>query len=234
MIRRNQRDSCVENPMNKPEQNIERQREIVRARKLTATVTQVLMAQCKNFVSEPVEELPLSYDGIRGDFHAGLVRASGGREPWYPRGTEMRNERQVSILSEEELALIAVDMGLKEVKPGWIGTNLVLEGIPDMSFLPPRTLLMFEGGVTLRVDGYNAPCRQAGGEIARHVGASKSGGPLGEAAKGSEVDWQSTDMALAFKDAAHMRRGLVAWVEREGVIKPGEKLMVRIWEQWIY
>ncbi|MEM7462074.1 MAG: MOSC domain-containing protein [Pseudomonadota bacterium] len=220
--------------MNKPEQNIERQREIVRARKLSATVAHVLMAQGKNFVSEPVAELPLSYDGIRGDFHAGLVRSSGGREPWYPRGTEMRNERQVSILSVEELALIADDMGLKEVKPGWIGTNLVLEGIPDMSFLPPRTLLMFDGGVTLRVDGYNAPCRIAGGEIARHVGASKSGGPLGELTTGGEVDWTSTDMALAFKDAAHMRRGLVAWVEREGVIKPGEKLMVRIWEQWIY
>ena len=146
----------------------------------------------------------------------------------------MRNERQVSILSVEELALIADDMGLKEVKPGWIGTNIVLEGIPDMSFLPPRTLLMFEGGVTLRIDGYNAPCRDAGGEIARHVGASKSGGPLGEVAVGNDIDWRSTDMALAFKDAAHMRRGLVGWVEREGVLKPGEKLMVRIWEQWIY
>ncbi|MGI9401353.1 MAG: MOSC domain-containing protein [Rhizobiaceae bacterium] len=220
--------------MNRPEKNISNEREIVRARKLNATVAQVLMAQGENFVSEPVDELPLSYDGIRGDYHAGLVRASGGREPWYKRGTEMRNERQVSILSVEELALIADDMGLKEVKPGWIGTNLVLEGIPDMSFLPPRTLLMFEGGVTLRIDGYNAPCRDAGGEIARHVGATRTGGPLGEVKSDSEVDWRSTDMALAFKDAAHMRRGLVAWVEREGAIKPGENLMVRIWEQWIY
>lgn len=220
--------------MNKPAQNIESGREIVRARKLTATVAQVFMARGKNFVSEPVEELPLTYDGIEGDFHAGQVRASGAREPWYKRGTEMRNERQVSILSVEELALISDGLGLKEVNPGWIGANIVLEGIADMSFLPPRTFLMFEGGVTLRIDGYNAPCRDAGGEIARHVGASKTGGPLGETARGDDIDWRGTDMALAFKDAAYMRRGLVGWVEREGIIKPGEKLMVRIWEQWIY
>ena len=41
-------------------------------------------------------------------------------------------------------------------------------------------------------------------------------------------------MALAFKDAAHMKRGIVAWVEKEGVIKPDEKVTARVWEQWIY
>ncbi len=117
-------------------------------------------------------------EGIAGDVHAGTTRKSGGREPWYPRGTLMRNERQVSILSAEELALIAENMGLPKVEGGWIGANLVLEGIPDLSFLPPRTLLFFEGGATLRIDGYNAPCRIAGGSIARHVGASRKGGAL--------------------------------------------------------
>ena len=54
--------------MNEPAQNIDNGREIVRARKLTATVNEVLMAKGKNFVSEPVEELPLTYDGIQGGF----------------------------------------------------------------------------------------------------------------------------------------------------------------------
>lgn len=218
--------------MNRPER-IDAEPEIIPARKLKATVSQVLKAQGKDFVSAPVEELAVTYDGIAGDFHAGLTRASGGREPWYERGTEMRNERQLSILSVEELAEIADNLGLMKVEPGWIGANLVLEGIARMSFLPPRTLLIFEGGVTLRIDGYNAPCRLAGGEIARHVGASRTGGPLGEN-KAGRVDWTKTDMALSFKDAADHKRGLVAWVEREGVIRPGEALTVRIWEQWIY
>jgi hypothetical protein len=230
--------------MNKPEPGLpelgldsSRSRQIVPARKLAGRVAQVLKAEGRDFVSAPVPSLELTMGGILGDFHAGVTRHSGGREPWYPRGTVMRNERQVSVLSAEELSVIAANLGLPRVEAGWIGGNLVVEGIPDLSFLPPRTLLFFEGGVTLRVDGYNAPCRLAGGSIARHVGARRKGGALAAAfddTPQSEVDWTATDMALAFKDAAHMKRGLVAWVEKEGVIRPGESISARIWEQWIY
>ncbi|MBL4891740.1 MAG: molybdenum cofactor sulfurase [Rhizobiaceae bacterium] len=192
-------------------------------KKLKGKVANVLAAKGADFVSQAVGKLVLNYQGVEGDFHAGLTRASGGREPWYTRGTEMRNERQISILSVEELTETAPAMGLDELKPEWIGANLVLEGIPNMSYLPPRSLLFFDGGVTLRVDGYNAPCRLAGGSIATHVGAVGDG-----------EDATRTDMALSFKDAAHMKRGLVAWVEREGVIKPGEGFTVRVWEQWLY
>jgi len=233
--------------MNKPLQGSEpqprleldtsRSREIRPARKLSGSVAEVLKAAGRDFVSRPVDTLEVTFEGIAGDFHAGIARHSGGREPWYPRGTLMRNERQVSILSTGELTLVASNLGLPRVEAGWIGGNLVLEGIPDLSFLPPRTLLFFEGGVTLRVDGYNAPCRLAGGSIARHVGASRKGGSLAAAfdeTPDSEIDWTATDMALAFKDAAHMKRGLVAWVEKEGAIRAGESVSVRIWEQWIY
>ncbi|PCI05523.1 MAG: molybdenum cofactor sulfurase [Hyphomicrobiales bacterium] len=192
-------------------------------KKLKGKVANVLAAKGTDFVSEAVDELVLNYGGIEGDFHAGLTRSSGSREPWYKRGTQMRNERQISILSVEELSEIAPAMGLDELKPEWIGANLVLEGVPNLSYLPPRSLLFFDGGVTLRVDGYNAPCRLAGGSIAIHVGAVGDG-----------EEARATDMALSFKDAAHMKRGLVAWVEREGVIKPGEDFTVRVWEQWVY
>ena len=198
-------------------------RQIKPVRKITGKVASVLAATGRDFVSSPVGELVLGYGGIEGDIHAGLTRQAGSREPWYKRGTEMRNERQLSILSVEELGQIAEGMGLAKVEAGWIGANLVLSGIPDMSFLPPRTLLFFEGGATLRVDGYNAPCRLAGGSIARHAGVTAP-----------EGDFSKTDMALAFKDAAHMKRGLVAWVEKPGTIRPGESVTARIWEQWIY
>ena len=197
--------------------------EKVPGKKIKGRVSSLLKAEGKDFVSQLVDSLTLTFEGIEGDFHAGIARKSGGREPWYRRGTEMRNERQVSILSEEELIEIAGGLNIEKLEPGWVGTNLVLEGIPNLSFLPSRTQLFFEGGVTLRVDGYNAPCRLAGGSIAKHLGLSEPNG-----------DFTKTDMALAFKDAAYMKRGVVAWGEKEGVISQGEKVSVRVWEQWIY
>lgn len=192
-------------------------------KKVKGVVTRILAANGSDFVSQTVDELVVDYEGIKGDFHAGITRKSGGREPWYQRGTQMRNERQISILSVEELEKISASMGVDKVDAGWIGANLVLQNIPNMSYLPPRTLLFFEGGVTLRIDGYNAPCRLAGGSVARHVGVDAT-----------EGDFTKTDMALNFKSASNMKRGLVAWVEVPGIIKTGETVMARIWEQWIY
>ncbi len=213
--------------MNKPESTQPIPRQVVPGKKLHGRVAATLKAAGRDFVSRPVDRLELTYAGIVGDFHAGLTRPSGSREPWYERGTEMRNERQLSILSVEELAEIAADMGLTQIEPGWIGANLVLEGMPAMTYLPPRTLLFFPSGATLRIDGANGPCRIAGGSIAEQVGAK----PV---MVDGEPDFTRTDLALAFKDAARMKRGLVAWVEREGVVRAGEEVNIRVWEQWVY
>jgi len=194
---------------------------IIPARKIQGTVSRVLKAEGNDFVSQEVDALELTYGGIKGDYHEGMTRNSSGREPWYKRGTEMKNERQLSILSETELKEIATGMKLDTVEPGWIGANLVMEGISNLSYLPSRTILMFDGGVSLRVDGYNAPCRSAGGEIARALG-------------GEAEDVKQTYIALDFVKQAYMKRGLVAWVEREGTIYAGEKFTARIWDQWIY
>ena len=204
--------------------------EITPRQKVEGVVTQTLKVTGDTkgayFVSDNVDQLELTYQGIAGDHHVGLTRQSGAREPWYKRGLEMRNERQLSVLCETELREVAQNMALDEIKPGWIGANLMLEGIPDLSLLPARTVLIFEGGVSLRVDGYNGPCRIAGGEIARFSGETPSNKEKG--------DFTATDIALAFKDAAHMKRGIVVWVEREGVIRPGEKVVGHVWPQWIY
>jgi hypothetical protein len=201
--------------------------ENVSRQKVKGVVSATLKASGRDFVCKPVEQLELTYGGIGGDYHAGLTRLSGAREPWYKRGTEMRNERQISILAKDELAQIAANMDLETIEPGWIGANLVIDGIGNLSLLPPRTVLIFEGGVSLRVDGYNAPCRIAGGSIATHVGGRNR-------ETDGIFDATATDLALAFIGAARMKRGLVAWVEREGVIRPGEKVTGHVWEQWLY
>jgi hypothetical protein len=191
--------------------------EIRPARRIKGEVSMLLAALGGDFLTEAVASLDMGYEGIGGDFHAGLTRKSGSREPWYPRGTEMRNERQLSIVAPDELAVAAAGMGIDRIEPGWIGANLVIDGIQLLSMLPPRTQLFFEGGVTLRVDGDNGPCRYAGAAIAKNF-----------------PDMDETTVALSFVKAAKRRRGVVAWVEKPGMIRQGEKVTAHIWEQWIY
>lgn len=191
--------------------------EIVPARKLAATVGGLFLAPSGHFVTRPVDALDLGFDGIAGDFHAGITRRSGGREPWYPRGTEMRNERQLSIVASDELAQIARRMEIAEVRPEWIGANLVLDGVPQLSMLPSGTLLFFAGGVTIKVDAQNGPCRVAGRSVAEHA-------RMRDHEAGS----------LLFPKAAKRLRGLVAWVEKPGRISASERVSVRVPEQWVY
>ena len=191
--------------------------EIIPARKLVAKVAALYVAPSDHFETRPVDSLRLGFDGISGDFHAGATRRSGGREPWYPRGTEMRNERQLSVVAADELAIVAERMGLAEIKPEWIGANLVIEGVPHLSMLPAGTLLFFKDGVTIKVDAQNGPCRIAGRSIAEHAGMA---------------DIEAG--ALLFPKAAKRLRGVVAWVEKPGAIKAGEEISVRVPEQWIY
>ncbi|MER9615890.1 MOSC domain-containing protein [Mesorhizobium sp. M0207] len=191
--------------------------EIVPSRKLAARVAALYLASFDRFETRAVDTLQLGFDGIDGDFHAGTTRRSGGREPWYPRDTEMRNERQLSIVAADELAIVAERMGIAEIKPEWIGANLLIDGLPRLSMLPSGTLLFFKGGATVKVDAQNGPCRIAGRSVAENAGMA---------------DHEAG--ALLFPKAAKRLRGLVAWVEKPGTIAAGEEISVRVPEQWIY
>ncbi len=193
------------------------QDDIVPGRKLAARAAGVYSATGEGFETRVVDELVLDYAGIRDDFHFGITRRSGGREPWYARGTEMRNARQVSIIAADEMAVVAERMGIAMIEPGWIGANLVIEGVPNLSMLPAGSLLFFKGGATLKVDAQNHPCRFAGRLLAERAGMADP-----EAG------------AIAFAKMAKRLRGLVAWVEKPGAVRAGEEISVRVPEQWIY
>ena len=196
---------------------LESDAEIVPGRKISARVAGAYIAPAGDFQTEAVEALSLGFDGIAGDVHAGPTRRSGGREPWYPRGTEMRNERQLSLVAPDELMIVAGRMCIAEVKPEWIGANLLIDGVPRLSMLPAGSLMFFKGGVTLKVYAQNGPCRIAGRAIAENAGmADRDAG------------------ALLFPKVAKRLRGLVAWVERPGTISRGEDVSIRVPEQWIY
>lgn len=160
-----------------------------------------------------VDELDLSFAGIEGDCHAGLTRASDSRTlQQYRRNTEIRNVRQVTLLSIEELADIAQAMGIPHVKPEWVGANIVASGIPDLTLLPPATRLQFPSGATLTVDLENAPCRQVADVVSAHF----------------------PEQRMGFVQAARHKRGVTAWVERVGTIKTGDAITLWLPPQRIY
>jgi hypothetical protein len=147
--------------------------------------------------------ITLTFAGIAGDCHAGLTRKSDSRTlRLYRRNTDIRNVRQVSLLATEELAEVAAAMDIPEVKPEWVGANLVTSGIPDLTLLPPSTRLQFPSGATLVVDLENAPCRFVADVIARH----------------------HPDAADRWIRAATHKRGLTAWVECEGEVHQGDAI----------
>lgn len=152
---------------------------------------------------EAVAGMDLDFAGLEGEVHAGLTRPSCSRVlALYPRGTEIRNARQVSVLCAEELAAIAAAMGLDALDPAWLGASIVLRGLPDFSHLPPSARLQAESGVTLTVDMQNRPCHLPALTIAERAG------PAGK----------------LFKQAAVGRRGVTAWVERPGRLSVGESM----------
>lgn len=160
--------------------------------------------------SEPLEAVMARFSGLEGEAHGGLTRPACSRvAAQHPRGTEIRNCRQLTILSAEELALIAADMGLEALDPGLVGASMVVAGLPDFSHLPPSARLQGESGATLVVDMQNYPCvLPAPGIEAAHPG------------KGA-----------GFKPAARGRRGVTAWVEREGLLRRGDRLRLHLPDQ---
>ncbi len=189
----------------------------IAARKISGRVRSLYIASGQDFVTQPVDVLQCDHGGIVGDYHYGMTRKAGGREPWYERGTPIRNDRQVSLVSVEELDKIAAAMGLDAIRPEWIGANIVVEDIPDFTLLPAGTVLFFDGGLTLKLDGLNAPCKIAGTSIAQHIQAD------------NEVA-----TALSFVKAAKFLRGQTGWVERAGAVHSADKITVRIPEQVFY
>ncbi len=157
--------------------------------------------------SVPVGALDLTFAGPRGEAHGGLTRPSCSRvTAQYPRGTEIRNTRQLSILSAEELAAIAAAMGLDALDPALVGASAVIAGIPDLTHLPPSSRLQGEGGATVTIDLENRPCQLP----AREIEAALPG------------------FGAGFKAAARDRRGVTAWVEREGTWRVGERVRLHL------
>lgn len=157
--------------------------------------------------SAAVDQIVALFSGPEGEAHGGLTRPSCSRVMGqYKRNTTIRNVRQFSILSAEELDSIAEDMGMEHLDPALMGATMVLRGIPDFTHIPPSSRLIAESGASLCVDMENLPCTLPAKPIeARHQSKGR-----------------------AFKPAAKDRRGVTAWVEAEGILRLGLKMRSHI------
>ena len=164
--------------------------------------------------TQALHEMALSFAGFASESRAGLTRPSDSRVlAQYKRGTPIRNTRQLSILSAEDLEAIAADMGIAALDPALLGASMVIRGIPDFSHVPPSARLQDEvTGTTLTIDMENRPCTLPA----------------------KPIDARYPGMGARFKRAAQNRRGVTAWVEREGVIALGATLRLHIPDQPVW
>lgn len=163
--------------------------------------------------SQRQTRLDATFAGPVGEAHGGLTRPSCSRVlAQYKRNTEIRNTRQFTLLSAEDLAATAAAMGLEALDPALVGATMVIEGIPDFSHLPPSSRLQAASGATLVVDMNNRPCTLPARPIEnQHPGFGKR-----------------------YKTAAKGRRGVTAWVEREGSFSLGEAIRLHIPDQPVW
>jgi len=160
--------------------------------------------------NQPEGEIEATFAGFSWESRSGLTRPSCSRvRSQYTLGTVIRNTRQFSVVSAEELAQIAANMGLETLNPAWIGASIMVEGIADFTHVPPSSRLQTQDGTTLVVDMENRPC---------HLPAKV-------------IDEDLPGKGRAFKEAAKGLRGVTAWVECEGPLRVGDDLRLHIPDQ---
>ncbi|MEM7645047.1 MAG: MOSC domain-containing protein [Pseudomonadota bacterium] len=180
---------------------------------ITARITWLGLVpdRAAHLASQPRDALTLTFAGPEGEDHGGLTRPSCSRvTSQHPKGTTIRNTRQLAVVSQEELEEIAAAIGTNRFDPAWIGATLVISGIPDFTHVPPSSRLQSEtDGTTIVVDMENRPC---------HLPA-----PV--------IDTDAPGHGKTFKAAAKGRRGVTAWVEREGTFHLGDTLRLHVPDQ---
>lgn len=155
---------------------------------------------------QPCALIELRGDGIIGDRHSGPTKKADGRDKGFVRGTIIRNWRQWSAISTEELEEIGSRLAVPEFDGTLLGSNIVISGIPAFTKLPKGTLLQFPNAA-LFVEDENAPCTKAGKLIAsEYLSVTPHG----------------------FVAAARGRRGLVGVVHTPGTIHVGDEVRVVI------
>jgi hypothetical protein len=178
--------------------------------KVWAKINAVLIADDpKTFITRGTSEANLEFGGIRGDRHFGITSKADSRQPMYPKGTEILNRRQITIVSGEELDRIAEELGVESIRPEWLGANVLVKGFPKLTKLTMGSRILFPSGAGLICMGENQPCTLPGDEIQKHYEEHEK-------------------LSLRFVRAGNKRRGIVCAVERPGIIHEHDDVQVLV------
>jgi hypothetical protein len=154
-----------------------------------------------------VETLELDWGGPVGDRHHGVTMRANSRQKWlYPRGLEIRNNRQLSLVDTGELAQIAAKLGLPELASGTVADNICTDGVDGLTAVPPMSRLVIgdEDPVVVVLGGENTPCTIAGRLVQARYGTTPE----------------------RFEKVALHLRGVTGWVERPGTVQVGMPVRV--------
>lgn len=178
--------------------------------KLIATVESLAIRDKKTCAPRQGQALiHVELGGLVGDVHHGFTRPADSRDPGIVRGTPVRNWRQWSAVSAEEMAIVGSRMGIPPVDSCLLSANFTFKGIPNFTLLPRGTQILFAQGVVLTVEEENEPCTGPGKEIAQNFPDKK---------------------AHEFVKAAKNLRGIVGVVYRAGTVHAGEQATVVVYE----
>ena len=182
---------------------------------------------------EPKGAITMALRGPLGDSHSNLYHDMRSYARWDPDGSIgkhgilrdcvqylgvlrhlIRNHRSWTAVSAEEMKEVAALMELAEILPGWIWSNILVEGIDKFSAIPPGyTLAGWRDGNkewVLRVNQPNFPCRDASNLLSQALD------------RGLADD----DLDASFKEHAKLRRGVMGDVILEGVMMVGDTVDV--------
>lgn len=174
----------------------------------TGKVLEVLICNDQDSIrSQSLDSVEVYFEGFAGDKHSGITKLSDGRTKFYQRGTQIRNSRQVSLVSKEELDIIKERLGIDRLQPEWMGANLMIEGIPSFTEIEPNTRFFFKSGAVLLITGDNLPCATMTEEICKYFP-------------------EKLELSGKVINASMNLRGLVAVVELPGKITKGEEVRV--------
>lgn len=172
-----------------------------------------------SLLTVPVQEMEVNLQGIVENKKSGFSKDSDSRDrellrdSHYPKHVEVRNWRQWSAVSPEELTDIANNLNVDLVTPEMLGANISLEGITNFTTLPRGTVFRFPSEAMLMVEEENNPCIGPGEEIHKVYPQVKPN--------------------LFQKSAIH-KRGLVGVVQRAGILKVDDVVNVKVYEPKIY
>lgn len=167
-------------------------------------------------------EICFDLRGPDGDIHQGFTRKLSGHDGDYIRSSDLNkghsvfNWRTWTATSIEEMRAVSQALG-HDIPAGCLLENIVFEGIPNFSDLPPTSRLVFPSffspidnndlrQAVLAVWEQNGPCRTVGERLEEH----------------HEVEGLKTN----FIREAQGKRGLMGFVLSAGSVAVGDEVLV--------